>query len=206
MDFDDTPEEAVFRAEARSWLEEHAPKKTEDEQGSMALFAELPAEQERKLVAAAKAWQHTKYEGGWAGMTWPKEYGGRGGTTMQAIIWGQEEARCDVPSGVWEITQGMIAPTIIVHGTEEQKERWLPQILDGSEIWCQLYSEPGAGGDLGSLATRAERDGDEWVVNGQKVWTSGAHYSTWGYILARTDPEQTKHRGITAFCLRMDTS
>jgi len=204
MDFDDAPEEAAFRAEARAWLEDNAPRRRDDGERSMALFAELPPDEEARQVARAKEWQRTKFDAGWAGVTWPNDYGGRGGTAMQSIIWGQEEGRFDVPAGVWEITMGMIAPTIIVHGTPEQKQQWLPRILDGSEVWCQLYSEPGAGSDLGSLSTRAERDGDEWIVNGQKVWTSGAHYASWGYILARTDPELTKHRGITAFCLRMD--
>ena len=205
MDLGDTPEEAAFRAEARAWLEAHARRKGEDDHGATRLFAELSPEEEARLVAEAKAWQRTKQEGGWVAVTWPGEWGGRGGTVMEGIIWGQEESRFDVPSGVWEITMGMIAPTIIVHGTPAQKAWWLPRILDGSEVWCQLYSEPGAGSDLGSLATRAERDGDEWIVSGQKVWTSGAHYAAWGYLLARTDPEQTKHRGITAFCLRMDS-
>ena len=134
---------------------------------------------------------------------WPASRGQRvrrrGGTPGQARIFAQEEAHFVVSSGAFAIAIGMVGPTIIAHGTEEQKEYYLPRMLNGEHVWCQLFSEPGAGSDLAGLATRAERDGDEWVVNGQKVWTSGAHFSDWGILLARTDWDAPKHRGITYF-------
>src|SRR5439155_26198380 len=120
MDFDDAPEEAAFRAEARAWLEDNAPRRRDDGERSMALFAELPPDEEARQVARAKEWQRTKFDAGWAGVTWPNDYGGRGGTAMQSIIWGQEEGRFDVPAGVWAITMGMNAPTIIVNRTPAQ--------------------------------------------------------------------------------------
>jgi alkylation response protein AidB-like acyl-CoA dehydrogenase len=123
---------------------------------------------------------------------------------MHQIIFNQEESRVDVATGAFDITLGMIAPTILTHGTDEQRQH-VPRMLRGDELWCQLFSEPAAGSDLAGLRTSAVRDGDEWVVNGQKVWTSGAHYADWGYLLARTDPSVPKHRGLTAFILPMDT-
>jgi acyl-CoA dehydrogenase len=122
---------------------------------------------------------------------------------MQQIIFTEEEAATGAPSGAFGITLGMIAPTILAHGTDEQR-RHLPRMLGGEELWCQLFSEPGAGSDLAGMRTRADRDGDEWIVTGQKVWTSGGHYADWGYLIARTDPEMPKHRGLTAFLLPMD--
>ena len=147
-------------------------------------------------VAAGKAWQRTLYDGGWAGITWPKEYGGRGGTSIAGddLQPGAGAASTSPPARSWSAS-AWSGPTLIAHGTEAQKERYLDPMLRGDEVWCQLFSEPGAGSDLAGLRTRAVRDGDEWVVNGQKVWTSGAHHADCGILLARTDPDAPKHRG-----------
>ena len=163
------------------------------------------SEEEARHVKESKEWQATLAEHGWAGITWPKEFGGRGATALQQRVFLQEQAKFDVPAGVFSQGLGMAGPTIIAHGTDEQKRRFLPPMLRGDEVWCQLFSEPGAGSDLAGLSTRAIRDGDEFVVNGQKVWTSSAHYSDWGILLARTDPDVPKHRGITYFLLDMKT-
>jgi alkylation response protein AidB-like acyl-CoA dehydrogenase len=206
VDFDDTPEEAAFRAEARAWLEAHAKRRTDDASEIRRLFRADPSkEADLEHVRRCKEWQRTLYDAGWAGITWPKEYGGRGGTGIQQAIFNQEQARYDVSSGVFAVGIGMTGPTIMRHGSDEQKHRFLDPMLRGDDVWCQLFSEPGAGSDLGGLATRAVQDGDEWVVNGQKVWTSGAHHSDWGILLARTDPDQPKHRGITYFLVDMTT-
>src|SRR6478735_7902711 len=196
MDFDDTPEEAAFRAEARAWLEANAGPRTGEV--DMLRLMDSP-----DFVAAAKAWQRKLYDGGWAGITWPKEYGGRGATSIQNTIFTQEQVKREVATGPFMVGIGMAGPTIIGHGTDAQKERYLDTMLRGEEIWCQLFSEPEAGSDLANLATRAVRDGDEWVVNGQKVWTSQAHHSDWGMLLTRTDPDAPKHRGITYFLVDM---
>jgi alkylation response protein AidB-like acyl-CoA dehydrogenase len=204
MDFDESPEEAAYRAEARAWLSAHATLKDPAKSTPMSM-GEADPEAEREHVRQSKAWQRTLFEGGWAGITWPKEYGGRGGTPIEAIIFGQEQSRFDLPTSVFAQSIGMAGPTIMGHGTEAQKERFLEPMLRGDEVWCQLFSEPGAGSDLASLATSAVRDGDEFVVNGQKVWTSSAHFSDWGILLARTDVDVPKHRGITYFLLDMTT-
>jgi alkylation response protein AidB-like acyl-CoA dehydrogenase len=194
VDFDDSPEEAAFRAEARAWLERHARPVTSRRD---------PFEEGH--VDRCKAWQRTLYDGGWAGITWPKEYGGRGASAIEAAIFSQEQARFDVSTGVFAVAIGMVGPTLIAHGTPAQKRRYLDPMLRGDEVWCQLFSEPGAGSDLAGLSTRAVRDGDEWVVNGQKVWTSGAQHSDFGILLARTDPSVPKHDGITFFLVDMRT-
>lgn len=203
MDFDDTPEEAAYRAEARAWLEQHATPRSD--QSRRRGMSDAYSDEEARHVKEAKEWQAILADHGWAGITWPEEYGGRGGTALQQRIFVQEQAKFDVPAGVFAQGIGMAGPTIIAHGTEQQKERFLRPMLRGEEVWCQLFSEPGAGSDLAGLQTRAVRDGDEFVVNGQKVWTSSAHYSDWGILLARTDPDAPKHRGITYFLLDMRT-
>jgi acyl-CoA dehydrogenase len=203
MDFDDTPEEAAFRAEARSWLEQHAPAKGgPDDFSTGFLESTMPEEEFHRRV---KRWQELLVEHGWAGITWPKEYGGRGGTSMQNVIWGQEAGKYGVTVNNYAVGIGMAGPTILRHGTPEQKERFLRPMLRGDEVWCQLFSEPDAGSDLANIATRAVRDGDEFVVTGQKVWTSGAMDSDWGILLARTDPDVPKHKGITYFLVDMRT-
>lgn len=199
MDFDDTPEEAAFRAEARAWLEANADSRTGDEASSMTRASS------EGHVERCQAWQRTLYDGGWAGITWPKEYGGRGGTANEARIFNEEQAGFDVTTGAFAVAIGMVGPTLIAHGTPEQQQQFLDPMLRGDELWCQLFSEPGAGSDLAGLSTRAEFDGDEFVVNGQKVWNSGAQHSQWGILLARTDPAVPKHQGITYFVVDMAT-
>ena len=142
----------------------------------------------------------------WAGITWPADYGGRGGTPIQSVIFAQETARFGVAVNSFAVGIGMAGPTILRHGTDGQKRRFLPPMLRADEVWCQLFSEPDAGSDLAAIATRAVRDGDEWIVNGQKVWTSGALESDWGILLARTDPDLPKHKGITYFLVDMRTA
>ena len=202
MDFDDSPAEAAFRAEARAFLEANAKPKGPDSVGHGASHVAGSAE-EQQHVRKAQAWQATLYDSGWAGITWPKEYGGRGGTSVQQMIWNQELSTFDAAPGVFAQGIGMAGPTLMQHGTPEQKERFIGPMLRGDELWCQLFSEPGAGSDLAALSTRAVRDGDEFVVNGQKVWTSSAHYSDWGILLTRTDIDVPKHRGITYFLVDM---
>jgi alkylation response protein AidB-like acyl-CoA dehydrogenase len=198
VDFDDTPEEAAFRAEARAWLATQAGPRTGE------LHRQIVGGDE-SYVGPARAWQRTLYDAGWAGIMWPERYGGRGGTVAQDSIFAQEQARFEVAAGLFMVAITMVGPTIIAHGTEEQKERFLDPILRGDAVWCQLFSEPGAGSDLANLATRAVLDGDEWVVNGQKVWTSHAHLADWAILLTRTELDAPKHRGITYFLVDMRT-
>jgi len=200
MDFNDTPEEAAFRAEARRWLEANAERL---QPGDRSAGAEARADPE--TVRKAKEWQARKADGGWACITWPKEYGGRGATAIQSVIWGQEEAKFRTPPNIFGIGQGMLGPTIMAHGTDEQKQLYLNKMLRGEEIWCQLFSEPSAGSDLAGLRTTAVRDGDDWIINGQKIWTTGAQYSKWGMIVTRTDPNAEKHKGITYFIVDMES-
>ena len=206
MDFDESAEEAAFRAEARAWLEAHAePRRGEGDWSRRHLSGDDATTADADYVRRCKEWQATLHAGGWAGITWPVEHGGRGATPVQQRIFDQEQARFDVSTGVFAVGIGMAGPTIIAHGDEDQKRRWLQPLLRGEQVWCQLFSEPGAGSDLAGLSTRAVGDGDEFVVNGQKVWTSGAHHSDLGILLARTDPEQRKHRGLTYFVVDMRT-
>jgi alkylation response protein AidB-like acyl-CoA dehydrogenase len=189
MDFNDTPEEARFREEAASWLAENAP--TDD-----AFRALTPLEQ-------AKVWQKQKYDAGWACMGWVPEFGGRGASAIEEVIWRQEESQYDLPANFFLIGQGMIGPTLMAWASDEDKARFLPPLASGEEVWCQLFSEPAGGSDLAALRTRAERDGDDWVINGQKIWTSGAHYSDYGVIVVRTDPTVPKHKGLSYFYVDM---
>jgi len=204
MDFDDTPEDATFRAEVRRWLTAHArPRPVGGAHRPMLTDAFSP--EEAVHIEESRAWQRTRYDGGWAGITWPKDHGGRGGTSTQQRIFDEEEAAFDVPSTIFAQAIGMVGPTLIEHGSEAQKARFLDRILRGELVFCQLFSEPDAGSDLASLKTSAVRDGDVYVVNGQKVWTSNAHYSDWGMLLARTDATEPRHRGITYFLVDMST-
>jgi len=197
MDFNDTPEEASFRAEVRDWLGKNAPRKG-DRRGT-------PRSQrsEAELLQDARAWQAKKAEAGYARITWPKEYGGLGGSQIQQVIYNQEEAEFQVPTGFYDIGLGMCIPTMMAYARPEQLARYVQPALYGTEIWCQLFSEPAAGSDVAGIRTRAERDGEGWVINGQKVWTSGAHYSDFGIIVTRTDPNVPKHQGLTMFFLDM---
>jgi alkylation response protein AidB-like acyl-CoA dehydrogenase len=209
VDFDDSAAEAAFRSEARAWLEANAPAKGSDEDFSQGYFAvEAASPKDRPALHHAhiercQAWQATLLKGGWACITWPAEFGGRGGTAMEATIFAEEQANFGVANDVFAVAIGMVGPTVIAHGSNEQKTRYLDPLLRGDELWCQLFSEPGAGSDLAGIATRAVRDGDEFVVTGQKVWTSDAGTAAQGILLARTDPEAAKHAGITYFLVDM---
>lgn len=190
MDFNDSAEEAKFRLEAAAWLQANVPSK-----------AELEGLTD---MQKAKLWQKRKADAGWACIRWPKEYGGRGANAIEQVILNQEESKIDAPIvGVFSIGQGMAAPTIQTWATEEQKTRYLPKLASGEEIWCQLFSEPAGGSDLAALRTKAEKDGDDWIINGQKIWTSGAQYSDFGIIVLRTDPNLPKHQGLSYFFLDM---
>ncbi|HJR26904.1 MAG TPA: acyl-CoA dehydrogenase family protein [Acidimicrobiales bacterium] len=202
MDVDDTPEEAAARAEARAWLKTVAKPRGEGD-GDWRAFRARTADEDAAQLARAKAWQRTKCDAGWAAIHWPVEYGGRGRTGIEAGVFSEEEGRFDTTGNMFMIGIDMVGPTLITHGTADQKARFLPPMLRGDEVWCQLFSEPGSGSDLASLSTRAVRDGDEWVLDGQKVWTSSAHTADFGICLARTDPDAPKHAGITYFLVDM---
>jgi acyl-CoA dehydrogenase len=201
MDFSDTKEEAAFRAEARAWIDANAPKHLKPFLESSGFGNTNTGPHD--TFAEAKAWQRKKKEAGWACLTWPKEYGGRGASPIQNVIWAQEEGVFGRLSGAFIIGQGMCAPTMMGYASEEQKQRYIPKIASGEEVWCQLFSEPHGGSDLAGLRTRAEKDGDEWVINGQKIWTSGAQHSDYGILITRTDPTVAKHKGLTMFFLSM---
>jgi alkylation response protein AidB-like acyl-CoA dehydrogenase len=199
MDFNDSPEEAAYRAKVRSWLDANAtlrdPGKTK---GNML------DEAEGELITKAKAWQAKKSDEGWACLRWPREFGGQGATAMESVIFNQEEGRYDLPPSIYGIGHGMLGPTIMAHGTEEQKQRFLPNMVKGDEVWCQLFSEPDAGSDLAGLKASAVKDGDDWVLNGQKTWTTGAQYCKWGMLVARSDINVAKHAGLTYFVVDME--
>ena len=197
MDFSDTPDEAAFRARARAFLEANAERRRPGEVLGYRRGQDTPG-----ALEAAKAYQRRKYEAGFAGITWPKEWGGQGGTPIQQVIFAQEEAQFRVVPGFFSLSM-LVLPTIGTWGTPEQKQRFIVPGLRGEEVWCQLFSEPSGGSDLAQLRTRAVRDGDHWVVNGSKIWTSGAHYSQFGALVARTDPTVPKHAGLTYFWLDM---
>jgi len=191
-----------FRTEARTWLDAHAERRTgADDWSNGPRDASWDAECD--YFERCRAWQRTLFDGGWAGITWPTAYGGRGGTPAESVAFNQEQARFDVSSGFIASTIALVGPTLLAHGTDGQRDRYLPPLLRGDEVWCQLFSEPGAGSDLANLRTRAELDGDELVVNGQKVWTSGARHSDLAILLVRTDPDATKHRGISYVLVEM---
>ena len=201
MNFDDTPQEAAFRAEARNWVQANAPKEFEAElsQASLGRISLKSAD----MVAVGKSWQKKKSDAGWACLSWPKEYGGRGASPIEKVIWQQEEGVYGKLTQPFQIGEGMCGPTVMAFGSEADKRERLPKLASGEEIWCQLFSEPAGGSDVAGLRTRAERDGDDWIVNGQKIWTSGAHYSDYGILITRTDPTVPKHKGLTMFFLDM---
>ena len=203
MDFDDTAEEAAFRAEARAWLEANANPKGHPDDFSAGIWSS--AYSEDTLIKRTREWQGRLYDGGWAGITWPTAVGGRGGRPIESVIFNQEQARFGVAVGVFTVAIGMVGPTLLRHGTPEQQERYLRAMLRGDELWCQLFSETEAGSDLANISTGAVLDGEEWVVTGQKVWTSSAPRAEWGILLARTDPDAPKHKGITYFVVDMAT-
>ena len=198
MDFNDTPQEAEFRAKCRAWLEANAELKTKKTNSVKNMNVG-----NKSLLEAAAEWQKKKYDAGWAMIHWPKEFGGIGATPIERIIWAQEESKFNVPKGVYEIGLGMAGPVMMEYATDEQKERYLPPMAEGKEIWCQLFSEPSAGSDVAGLRSKAVQDGENWIVNGQKVWTSGAHFSDFGILVVRHDPSLEKHKGLTFFFVDM---
>ena len=195
MDFNDTAEEAAYRGQVRAWLQANAPKG--------ASGASMMDDEDAAGMDAARAWQRTKAEAGYACITWPKAWGGGGGASWQSVIFGQEEAKVSTPGNPFAIGLGMCVPTVMTAGNEADKERFVKPAVMGEEIWCQLFSEPSGGSDAAAARTRAVLSGDTWTVNGQKVWTSGAHYSDFGLLLARTDPDVPKHKGLTMFWIDM---
>ncbi|MEQ1618611.1 MAG: acyl-CoA dehydrogenase family protein [Terricaulis sp.] len=197
MDFNDTPEEAAFRAEARAFLEAHCrPKVAEKDRMNRSLRG-------LDYLNAAKAYQKLKAQAGFAGITWAKEHGGRGLAPIFSVIFGQEEAKFDAPAAPFAIGLGMCLPTVIAFASEAIKQRYVAKALSGEEIWCQLFSEPGAGSDVAASKTKAVKESDVWIVNGQKVWTTGAHFSDFGILLVRTNPDVEKHKGLTMLIVDM---
>jgi alkylation response protein AidB-like acyl-CoA dehydrogenase len=190
MDLTLSPSEQAFRDELRDWLAQNHPG--EDPPGDDAQFEHR------------RAWQRKLYDAGYAGFSWPKEYGGRGATLVEQALFGEEMARAKAPPPVNVLGMVMGGPVVITHGTDDQKERWLKPILTGEEIWCQGFSEPESGSDLASLKTRAVKSGGEWLVTGQKVWTTYAHKAKWCMLVARTDQDAPKHQGLTYFILDME--
>ncbi len=194
MDFNDTAEEAAYRKEVRGWLEANAPKSVVTSADPM---------EDAMDMKAARAWQRKKAKAGYACITWPKEWGGGGGASWQSVIFGQEEAKFPHPGNPFAIGLGMCVPTVMTAGNQADKERFVKPAVLGDEIWCQLFSEPSGGSDAAAARTRAVLNGDTWTINGQKVWTSGAHYSDFGLLLARTDPDVPKHKGLTMYWIDM---
>jgi alkylation response protein AidB-like acyl-CoA dehydrogenase len=190
VDLTPTPQEQEFRDQLRAWLADNHPGP--EPEGDVAGFE------------FRRAWQRRLHDDDWAGVSWPKEYGGRGATLVEQAIYNEELARAQAPSTANVLGLAMGGPTVIAHGSEEQKRRYLEPILSADEIWCQGFSEPEAGSDLASLKTRAVRDGEEWVVTGQKVWTTLAHHAKWCMLVARTDQDAPRHKGLTYFLMDMD--
>jgi acyl-CoA dehydrogenase len=201
VEIGDSAQEAAFRAEAREFLQQNAARRDPTKRNKQ---SSTDVEQAAH-VQACRRWQRVLYDAGWAGITWPTRFGGRGGTPWQASIFAEEQNGFDVATGAFAVAHGMVAPTLMMHGSDAQRGH-LDAMLSGTEVWCQLFSEPEAGSDLANLATRAVLDGGEWVINGQKVWTSGAQHSEYAILLARTDPDVPKHAGITYFILDMRTA
>jgi alkylation response protein AidB-like acyl-CoA dehydrogenase len=191
MDLTFSDEEIAFRGELREWLEQNDP-------------GEEPRGDEDRVFEFRKAWQRSLFEGGWGAVHWPREYGGRDASLMQSAIFFEELGAAGAPLPANVLGLLLAGPTIMAWGTEAQKERYLAPILSADEVWCQGFSEPDAGSDLAAVKTRAVRDGDEWVVTGQKVWTSGAQYSKWCMLVARTDPDAAKHKGLSYFLMDME--
>jgi alkylation response protein AidB-like acyl-CoA dehydrogenase len=201
MDFNYSEEAEAFRREFRAWLAINHPEPlaNNDQIGE---FLEAGSDGYRYHLE----WHRKLHAGGWVGITWPKEYGGRGATLEQSIVYGEELARVKAPTMVNGLGIALVGPTLMHWGTEEQKKHYIPKILSADEIWCQGYSEPNAGSDVASLQTRAVEDGDDFVVNGQKVWTSGAHHADWCILLARTDTDAPKHKGISYLLVDMHSA
>ena len=200
MDFNDTPAEAEFRAKARAFLDRHTELLASGEAPPGPFIGD-----DADAVRRSQAWQALKFDHGWACLTWPKEFGGRGLGPMDQVIWTQEELRYRTPVNIFSIGIGMLGPTLMKHGTEQQKQRHLNKMARGDEVWCQLFSEPAAGSDVAGLLARATRDGDGWLIDGQKTWNTGAHFCKWGIVIVRTDPSAPKHKGLTCFIVAMES-
>jgi alkylation response protein AidB-like acyl-CoA dehydrogenase len=200
MDFSYTVAEDAFRRELRAWLEPHLREHRATWGEDKDEFTQHPSS------PASLAWHKRLYEGGWVGLHWPKEYGGRGATLMEQIIFTEECMRLGAPPEVNGMGINMVGPMLMHYGTAEQRARYLANILSADEIWCQGFSEPGSGSDLASLSTRAVQDGDDFVVTGSKIWTSNAHNAQWCLLLVRTDPEAPKHKGISCLLLDMKSA
>jgi len=198
VDLDDTPDQGAYRAQVRAWLDQN-------KHSAPVLQGEGALTDEDEIVAARRAWQGKLAEAGLAGVTWPKEFGGQSLGPIEQVICNQEIARAKVPGILDAIGVGMLGPTIIAHGTDEQKTRYLGPMLHGDEVWCQLFSEPAAGSDLAAVQTRArQQDDGSWRLTGQKVWTTNAQFASYGLLLARTDSDVPKHKGMTMFIVPMD--
>jgi alkylation response protein AidB-like acyl-CoA dehydrogenase len=198
VDLDDTQEQAAYRAEVRAWLDQHSAE-------APVVSGPDAIQDESEMIAARRAWQGKLAEGGLAGVTWPKEFGGQGLGPIEQVICNQEIAKAKVPGILDAIGVGMLGPTIIAHGTDEQKARYLGPMLHGDEVWCQLFSEPAAGSDLAAVQARARQQEDgSWRLSGQKVWTTNAQFASYGLLLARTDADVPKHKGLTMFIVPMD--
>ncbi len=201
MDESEPAGDAAFRVAARAWLADHAgPYRAAG--GPSVVFADVD-DADGGRVERGRAWQRELHDGGWAGLGWPAEHGGRGLPMSRRMIWAREVAAAGVPPGLNLLGEAMVGPTLVAHGTDEQKGRYLPPILRGDEVWCQLFSEPDAGTDLAAVSTTAVAGEDGWEVTGHKTWTSGAHYADWGILLSRTDWDVPKHDGCTCFVLDM---
>ncbi len=197
MDFQDTPELAAFRSDVKTWLAANAQRRTDK--------LHMGMEGEAAFLEA-KEWYRKKAEAGFACLTWPKEYGGAGLTSLHDVVWAQEVQDYKTRDAQFVIGIGNCGPAIMHFANEEAKRELLPRMASAEDVWCQLFSEPGAGSDVAGLRTRAERDGDNWKINGQKIWTSGAQYSDYGVVLTRTDPTVSKYRGLTMFMIDMRQS
>jgi len=196
MDLNDTPELAEYRLKVRAWLDEH---KADAPEGGGSQHEDVA------VIAARRAWQGELTKGGLNGITWPADYGGQGLGPLHQVVANQEISRAGVPGILDIIGVGMLGPTIIAHGSEDQKERYLPPMLSGEEVWCQLFSEPAAGSDLAAVQARARKEDDgSWRLSGQKVWTTNAQFAQYGLLLARTDADLPKHKGLTMFVVPMD--
>ena len=200
MDFEYAPGHEQFRQEFRDWLVKHLPSELCLDDASDDRVAS-----DRETFERRRMWQKEMHAAGWVGISWPKEYGGRGAGLIERVIWDEEYTAARAPVLPGNMGLNLVGPTLIHWGTDEQKRRYLPPILNADEVWCQGFSEPNAGSDLAGLQTRAVEDGDRFVVNGQKVWTSGAQFAHWILLLARTDATAPKHRGISAFLVDMAT-
>jgi 3-oxocholest-4-en-26-oyl-CoA dehydrogenase alpha subunit len=199
LDFHFSPEEERFRTDVRSFIERELPKGWEQRfEGS-----DQPGKSNDELWEFSRQFTSRLAARKWLAMAWPKEFGGLEATHMQQLIYNEEMSYHAAPGG-GGMGVAWVGPAVMLYGTKEQQERFLPRITSGEDVWCTLYSEPGAGSDLAALQTRAMRDGDDYVINGQKIWTSGAHRSNWGWLAARTDPDAPKHKGITTFVVPMD--